>query len=138
MSTCLVCSSAPSLHETDGQSRLWPYRKPFFRISQARWRYFRRRSLFCSQSCRPRLLQNLAREISPYGVTVNSVTPGLINTEIWKSLPKDEAQKVIDNIPMGRPGEPQEVADTVVFLASKEASYITGEEIDINGGQHMD
>lgn len=39
---------------------------------------------------------------------------------------------------MGRPGEPQEVADTVVFLASKEASYITGEEIDINGGQHMD
>ena len=58
--------------------------------------------------------------------------------KIWKSLPKDEAQKVIDNIPMGRPGEPQEVADTVVFLASKEASYITGEEIDINGGQHMD
>lgn len=82
--------------------------------------------------------KNLAREVSPYGVTVNSVTPGLINTEIWKSLPKDEAQKVIDNIPMGRPGEPQEVADTVVFLASKEASYITGEEIDINGGQHMD
>lgn len=82
--------------------------------------------------------KNLAREVSPYGVTVNSVTPGLINTEIWKSLPKELSQNVINNIPMGRPGEPQEVADTVVFLASKEASYITGEEIDINGGQHMD
>lgn len=82
--------------------------------------------------------KNLAREVSPYGVTVNSVTPGLINTEIWKSLPKELSQNVINNIPMGRPGEPQEVTDTVVFLASKEASYITGEEIDINGGQHMD
>ena len=82
--------------------------------------------------------KNLSREISDKGVTINSVCPGLINTEIWKSLPKDEAQKVIDGIPMGRPGETQEVADTIVFLASKEASYITGEEIDINGGQHMD
>ncbi|ERT61016.1 SDR family NAD(P)-dependent oxidoreductase [Megasphaera vaginalis (ex Srinivasan et al. 2021)] len=82
--------------------------------------------------------KNLSREISQKGVTINSVCPGLINTEIWKSLPQEEAQKVIDGIPMGRPGETQEVADTIVFLASKEASYITGEEIDINGGQHMD
>ena len=49
-----------------------------------------------------------------------------------------DAQKVIDGIPMGRPGETQEVANAIVFLASKEASYITGEEIDINGGSHMD
>ena len=82
--------------------------------------------------------KNLSREISQKGVTINSVCHGLINTEIWKSLPQEEAQKVIDGIPMGRPGETQEVADTIVFLASKEASYITGEEIDINGGQHMD
>lgn len=82
--------------------------------------------------------KNLSREISADGVTINSVCPGLINTEIWKSLPKDDAQKVIDGIPMGRPGETQEVANAIVFLASKEASYITGEEIDINGGSHMD
>ena len=82
--------------------------------------------------------KNLSREISADGVTINSVCPGLINTEIWKSLPKQEAQKVIDTIPMGRPGETQEVANAIVFLASKEASYITGEEIDINGGSHMD
>ena len=82
--------------------------------------------------------KNLAREVSAYGITTNCVCPGLINTEIWKSLPKEQADAVIDGIPMGRPGEPQEVADAIVFLASKEASYITGEEIDINGGSHMD
>ncbi len=82
--------------------------------------------------------KNLSREISRYGVTINSVCPGLINTEIWKSLPKEAADKIISDIPMGRPGETQEVADTIVFLASREASYITGEEIDINGGSHMD
>ena len=82
--------------------------------------------------------KNLAREVSSYGITTNCVCPGLINTEIWKLLPKEQADAVIDGIPMGRPGEPQEVADAIVFLASKEASYITGEEIDINGGSHMD
>ncbi|PRR85125.1 SDR family NAD(P)-dependent oxidoreductase [Clostridium luticellarii] len=82
--------------------------------------------------------KNLAREVSPDGITVNSVAPGLINTEIWKSLPKEQADAIIGNIPMGRPGETQEIASTVAFLASEEASYITGEDIDINGGQHMD
>ena len=82
--------------------------------------------------------KNLSREISAEGITINSVCPGLINTEIWKSLPEEDAKKVIDSIPMGRPGETQEVANAILFLASKEASYITGEEIDINGGSHMD
>ena len=82
--------------------------------------------------------KNLAREVSQYGITTNCVCPGLINTEIWKSMPREQADAVIAGIPMGRPGETQEVADTIVFLASKEASYITGEEIDINGGSHMD
>jgi len=82
--------------------------------------------------------KNLAREVSQYGITTNCVCPGLINTEIWKSMPAEQAKAVIDSIPMGRPGETQEVADAIVFLASKEASYITGEEIDINGGSHMD
>lgn len=82
--------------------------------------------------------KNLAREVAADGITVNCVAPGLINTEIWKSLPADLVKMVIDGIPAGRPGETQEVADTIVFLASKEASYITGEDIDINGGSHMD
>ncbi|MBP2075995.1 SDR family NAD(P)-dependent oxidoreductase [Oceanobacillus polygoni] len=82
--------------------------------------------------------KNLAREIATDGITVNCVAPGLVNTEIWKSLPKDDARKVIDGIPVGRPGETDEIASTIAFLVSDEASYITGEEIDINGGSHMD
>jgi len=82
--------------------------------------------------------KNLAREVSTYGITTNCVCPGLINTDIWKSMSEEQAKPVIDAIPMGRPGEPEEVAAAIVFLASKEASYITGEEIDINGGSHMD
>ena len=82
--------------------------------------------------------KNLAREVSQYGITTNCVCPGLINTDIWKSMSPEQAKPVIDAIPMGRPGEPEEVSAAIVFLASKEASYITGEEIDINGGSHMD
>ncbi|MED4225336.1 SDR family NAD(P)-dependent oxidoreductase [Neobacillus cucumis] len=82
--------------------------------------------------------KNLAREVALDGITVNCVAPGLVNTDIWKSLPEDQAKKVIDGIPMGRPGETEEIAATIAFLVSQEASYITGEEIDINGGSHMD
>lgn len=82
--------------------------------------------------------KNFSREYAAYGITNNSVAPGLINTDIWKTLPEEQAQKIIDMIPMGRPGEIKEVAATILFLASEEASYITGEEIDINGGMHMD
>lgn len=82
--------------------------------------------------------KNLAREVATDGITVNCVAPGLVNTEIWKSLPEEDARKVIDGIPVGRPGEVAEIASTIAFLASEEASYITGEDIDINGGSHMD
>lgn len=82
--------------------------------------------------------KNLAREVATDGITVNCVAPGLVNTEIWKSLPNEDAKKVIDGIPVGRPGETDEIASTIAFLVSDEASYITGEDIDINGGSHMD
>ena len=82
--------------------------------------------------------KNLAREVALDGITVNCIAPGLVNTDIWKSLPEDLAKNVIAGIPMGRPGETEEIASAIAFLASKEASYITGEEIDINGGSHMD
>lgn len=82
--------------------------------------------------------KNLAREVAKDGITVNCVAPGLVNTDIWKSMPEEMAKKVIEGIPMGRPGETKEIASTITFLASTEASYITGEDIDINGGSHMD
>ncbi|MCM3171853.1 MULTISPECIES: SDR family NAD(P)-dependent oxidoreductase [unclassified Paenibacillus] len=82
--------------------------------------------------------KNLAREVATDGITVNCIAPGLVNTDIWKSLDQQTADGVIAGIPMGRPGETEEIASAIAFLASSEASYITGEEIDINGGSHMD
>jgi NAD(P)-dependent dehydrogenase (short-subunit alcohol dehydrogenase family) len=81
----------------------------------------------------------LAREVAAHGVTVNSVAPGLIATDIRGGLESPERQKeMTKDIPIQRLGTPEEVAETVAFLASEEAAYITGEEIDINGGSHMD
>jgi 3-oxoacyl-[acyl-carrier protein] reductase len=81
----------------------------------------------------------LAREVSPYGITVNSVAPGLIATDIRGGLEGLEEQKrMTADIPCRRMGTPEEIAASVCFLASEEAGYITGEEIDINGGAHMD
>ncbi|MFC9709000.1 SDR family NAD(P)-dependent oxidoreductase [Paenibacillus sp. NPDC056933] len=82
--------------------------------------------------------KNLAREVAADGITVNCIAPGLVNTDIWKSLDQETASGVIASIPMGRPGETEEIASAIAFLASSEASYITGEEIDVNGGSHMD
>jgi NAD(P)-dependent dehydrogenase (short-subunit alcohol dehydrogenase family) len=81
----------------------------------------------------------LAREVAAYGITVNSVAPGLIATDIRGGLESPERQKEIArDIPCQRLGTPEEVAAAIAFLASEEAGYITGEEIDINGGSHMD
>lgn len=73
----------------------------------------------------------LAQEVGRRGVTVNAVAPGFIRTDMTQDLNEKELQNLI---PMKRFGEPDEVADTVVFLASKKASYITGTVISINGG----
>lgn len=81
----------------------------------------------------------IAREMAPFGITVNSVEPGLIGTEITGGLLTDEKKKLlISDIPVGRIGTVEDVAYTITFLASEGASYITGEEIDINGGSHID
>ncbi|MCG8513250.1 MAG: 3-oxoacyl-ACP reductase FabG [Halanaerobiales bacterium] len=81
----------------------------------------------------------LAREVGRQGITANSVTPGLVATDIRGGLEsKEEQQKMTADIPCGRMAIPEEIAATVCFLASEEAAYITGEDIDINGGSHMD
>jgi len=81
----------------------------------------------------------LAREVAAFGITVNSVAPGLIATDIRGGLETAERQlEMSKDIPCQRMGTPEEVAAGIVFLASDEAAYITGEEIDINGGSHMD
>jgi 2-hydroxycyclohexanecarboxyl-CoA dehydrogenase len=84
----------------------------------------------------------LARELAPYQITVNCVSPGPIDTDIWKNLAADEkgkkiAEGVVRSIPLRRIGQPEDVANVVVFLASDEAQYITGQVLSVDGGLTM-
>lgn len=87
-------------------------------------------------------VRQLAHEMGPYNVTVNSVAPGVISTserleKAWNEHTEEEKQEFLKTVPMGRRGESDEVAAAIVFLASDEASYITGHCIDVNGGRFM-
>ena len=80
----------------------------------------------------------LALEVARKGVTVNTISPGYIGTKMVTAIPKDVFDsKIIPQIPMGRLGKPEEVAGLVAYLASDEAAFVTGANIAINGGQHM-
>ena len=79
----------------------------------------------------------LAQEVVRKGVTVNTVSPGYVETELVMAIRADVRQSIIDSIPMGRLAKPEEVAAVVAFLVSEEAGYITGANISVNGGMHM-
>ncbi|QDP22699.1 acetoacetyl-CoA reductase [Bradyrhizobium cosmicum] len=80
----------------------------------------------------------LALENAKAGVTVNAICPGYINTEMVQAVPKDVLEKaILPLIPIGRLGEPEEIARAVVFLAADEAGAITGSTLTVNGGQYM-
>jgi acetoacetyl-CoA reductase len=80
----------------------------------------------------------LARECAARGITVNAVAPGYIGTDMVKAVRDDIMKQIIAQIPVGRLGNPEEVARAVVFLAADEAAFITGETLSINGGQFME
>ena len=84
------------------------------------------------------LTRQLALEMAPYGIRVNAVCPGAVETEMTKQWSEEYRQKKLNSIPLGRLGRPEEVAALVCFLASDAAGYITGETININGGSYMD
>jgi len=80
----------------------------------------------------------LAQENARKGVTVNAICPGYIGTEMVRAVPKDVLERsILPQIPVGRLGEPEEIARCVVFLASDEAGFITGSTLSVNGGQYM-
>ncbi len=80
---------------------------------------------------------SLARENAKLGVTVNTISPGYIATDMVMAVPEDVRAKIVADIPTGRLGTPDEIAYGVVFLTDERASWITGSNLDINGGQHM-
>jgi len=79
----------------------------------------------------------LAKEVAGRGVRVNAVAPGFIETAMTEKIPEAAAEKMKASIPMGRVGQPEEIAKVVLFLASDLASYVTGEVIKIDGGLAM-
>jgi acetoacetyl-CoA reductase len=79
----------------------------------------------------------LAQEVIRYGVTVNSVSPGYVGTDLVMAIREDVREKIIDQIPAGRLAMPEEIGAMVAYLASDKAAFITGANMAVNGGQHM-
>ena len=75
--------------------------------------------------------------LGPEGVTVNAVAPGFIQTDMVKDMPSSALEQVKAMTPLGRLGQPEEVADAVAFLASPRSAYITGQVLAVNGGMYM-
>lgn len=83
------------------------------------------------------LTKTLSRELARQNITVNAIAPGLILTEMGKSIPDQHRAEMIRQIPLGRCGEPSEIANAVLFLCSDLASYITGQVLHVNGGWYV-
>lgn len=83
------------------------------------------------------LTKSLARELGKDGIRVNAVAPGVTNTDMVAALPEEMVKRISAGIPLGRPGEPEEVANAVLFLASDLASYVTGEILSVDGATQV-
>ncbi|WP_375753369.1 3-oxoacyl-ACP reductase FabG [Vibrio sp. HN007] len=81
--------------------------------------------------------KSMAREVASRGVTVNTVAPGFIETDMTKALNDEQRAATLSQVPAGRLGDPREIASAVAFLASPDAAYITGETLHVNGGMYM-
>ncbi|MBX2839586.1 MAG: acetoacetyl-CoA reductase [Gammaproteobacteria bacterium] len=79
----------------------------------------------------------LAKEVAAKGITVNTVSPGFVDTEMVKTIPTEVRTELLSKIPVGRMAQPVEIAKAVAYLASEHAGYVTGSELSINGGLHM-
>jgi 3-oxoacyl-[acyl-carrier protein] reductase len=83
------------------------------------------------------MTKSIAREMGRYQINVNAVLPGFILTPTVSKMAEKYRNRIIEDTPLKRAGQPEEVANVVVFLASDEASFITGAEIEVSGGWHM-
>jgi 3-oxoacyl-[acyl-carrier protein] reductase len=83
------------------------------------------------------LTRSVARELAPRGICVNAVAPGYIESDMTAAIPEEIKKSLSAQIPLGRLGTPEDIADVVEFLASDKANYITGQVIHVNGGMFM-
>ena len=81
--------------------------------------------------------KSLAKEVGSRNITVNSVAPGFIDTDMTRALPEEHRNALLGNIPLGRLGSAEEIAGAVAFLCSDDAAYVTGETLHVNGGMYM-
>ena len=81
--------------------------------------------------------RSLAREIGSRGITVNVVAPGFVDTDMTRALDDDQREALLSDIPLQRLGEPEDIASAVLFLASDQGGYITGQTLHVNGGMFM-
>jgi len=82
--------------------------------------------------------KSLAREVGSRNITVNCVAPGFIETDMTRALAEEQVKKLVENVPLGRLGRVEDVAQAVLFLCSAQAGYITGSTVHVNGGMYMD
>ncbi len=83
------------------------------------------------------LTKTTAKELAPRGITVNAVAPGFIETDMTAALPEKAREAMLSMVPLNRPGQPEDVAAAVAFLASEKASYLTGQVLHVSGGMYM-
>ncbi len=83
------------------------------------------------------MMKSLALEVASRGITINTISPGFIETDMTSKLPEDQREKLKNMIPSQKLGQPEDIAHACLFLASPQASYITGQTLHVNGGMHM-
>jgi 3-oxoacyl-[acyl-carrier protein] reductase len=83
------------------------------------------------------LTKTVAREFGPRGITVNAVAPGFIETDMTRELPEEQRSALLEQVPLGRLGEPSEVAEAVAYLAGPGGAYVSGTTLHVNGGMYM-